>query len=61
MRTAITNVSLPSARQFAVGIVAAFVAGYIGHALFGPPGMILGMAAGFSVDLVVEQVQGGRD
>jgi hypothetical protein len=56
MRTAITNVSLPSARQFAVGIVAAFVADYIGHALFGPSGMLLGMAAGFSLDLIVEQV-----
>jgi hypothetical protein len=56
MRTAITNVSPPPARQFVVGIVAAFVAGYIGHVLFGPPGMILGMAAGFLVDLIVEQV-----
>lgn len=51
------KMSLPSGRQFAVGIVAAFVAGYIGHVLFGPPGIILGMAAGFSADQVVKQRQ----
>lgn len=61
MRTAITDMSLPSTRQFTVGIVAAFVAGYVGHTLFGPPGVVLGVAAGFAVDLAVEQRRDGED